>query len=437
MTAEHFPERIDVAIIGAGPAGLMAAEKLAAAGIRAHVFDTMPTPGRKFMVAGQGGLNITHTEPLAQFQTRYGVRAPQVAAWLQGFGPQQVREWCAGLGVPAVADPSGRMFTHDMRATPLLRAWLQRLDVGGVQLHTRWRWTGFAAPPQEWKGGVPLTFATPEGAVQVHARAALLALGGASWPRVGTDGAWVPIMEQLGVPVAPLRPTNCGFDVAAQGGREGDGWTPFFAEHFAGAPLKNVTLRFADSAGGSFERKGGFSITRSGVSGGLIFAASALLRDEIERSGSATFHLDLLPERSAAEVLAEVQHPRGRRSLSTHLKSRLGLEGVHTALLHEVLPPETLNDAPALAAAIKALPIVLRRPRPIQEAISSAGGVRLEALDDGLQCRAAPGLFCAGEMLDWEAPPGGYLLTACLASGAHAAQGMARVLGAGACTTLK
>ena len=425
MSTEHFPERIDAAIIGAGPAGLMAAEMLAAAGIAAHVFDTMPTPGRKFMVAGQGGLNITHTEPLEQFRTRYGARAPQVAAWLQGFGPQQVCDWSAGLGVPTMVGSSGRVFTHDMRAAPLLRAWLQRLHAQGARLHTRWRWTGFGAPPSEWKEGVPLVFATPEGDMRVHARSALLALGGASWPRVGTDGAWVPVLEQLGVPVAPLRPANCGFDAA---GRDGKGWTPFFAEHFAGAPLKNVVLRFADSLGAQFERKGEFVITGSGVGSGLIYAASALMRDEIERSGSATFQLDLLPDRSAAQVLEEVQRPRGRRSLSTHLKSRLGLQGVHTALLHEVLPPETLKDAPKLAAAIKALPIVLSRPRPVAEAISSAGGVRLETLDDGLQCRSAPGLFFAGEMLDWEAPTGGYLLTACLASGAHAARGMARAL---------
>lgn len=426
MNTETFPEHINAAIIGAGPAGLMAAEKLAAAGIAAHIFDTMPTAGRKFMVAGQGGLNVTHTEPFAQFCTRYGVRAPQVTQWLQEFGPQQVCDWSAGLGVPTMVGSSGRVFTHDMRAAPLLRAWLQRLHTQGARLHTRWRWMGFGMPPSEWKEGVPLVFATPDGEVQVHARCALLALGGASWPRVGTDGAWVPVMEQLGVPVAPLRPANCGFDAA---GREGKGWTPFFAEHFAGAPLKNVVLKFTDSLGAQFERKGEFVITGSGVGGGLIYAASALLRDEIERSGSATFQLDLLPDRSAAQVLDEVQRPRGRRSLSTHLKSRLGLQGVHTALLHEVLPPEALKDAAQLAAAIKALPIALSRPRPLAEAISSAGGVRLEALDDALQCRCAPGLFFAGEMLDWEAPTGGYLLTACFASGVRAARGMAQRLG--------
>ena len=427
MSTEHFPERIDAAIIGAGPAGLMAAEVLAAAGIRAHIFDAMPTPGRKFMVAGQGGLNVTHTEPFAQFCTRYGARAPQVTQWLQRFGPQQVCEWAAGLGVPTMVGSSGRVFTHDMRAAPLLRAWLRRLDAGGVQLHTRWRWTGFAGKPEEWGEGVPLLFATPDGEVQVHVRCALLALGGASWPRVGTDGAWVPVLERLDVPVAPLRPANCGFDAA---GRDGNGWTPFFAGKFAGAPLKNVVLHFTDSLGTHFERKGEFVITQSGVGGGLIYAASALMRDEIERSGRATFTLDLLPERSEQDVLDELQRGRGRKSLSTHLKSRFALQGVHTALLHEVLPPDTLKDAAQLAAALKALPIVLSRPRPVAEAISSAGGVRLEALDDDLQCCSAPGLFLAGEMLDWEAPTGGYLLTACFASGAHAARGMAARLGA-------
>lgn len=426
MSTEPLPERIDAAIVGAGPAGLMAAEKLAAAGVAVHIFDSMPTPGRKFLLAGKGGLNVTHTEPFEQFCTRYGERAPQVTGWLQAFGPQQVCDWSAGLGVPTMVGSSGRVFTHDMRAAPLLRAWLRRLDAQGARLHTRWRWTGFGAPPGEWKDGVLLVFATPEGEVQMHARVALLALGGASWPRVGTDGAWVPVMERLGVPVAPLRPANCGFDAA---GREGKGWTPFFAEHFAGAPLKNVVLRFTDSLGMQFERKGEFVITGSGVGGGLIYAASALMRDEIERSGSATFQLDLLPSRSAAQVLDEVQRPRGRRSLSTHLKGRLGLQGVHTALLHEVLPSEVLKDAAQLAAALKALPIALSRPRPVEEAISSAGGVRLEALDDALQCRSAPGLFFAGEMLDWEAPTGGYLLTACFASGVRAARGMAKRLG--------
>ncbi len=424
------PECLDAAIIGAGPAGLMAAEKLAAAGVRAHIFDAMPTPGRKFLLAGKGGLNLTHSEPFAQFCTRYGARAPHVTDWLQSFGPQQVCEWAAGLGAPTFVGSSGRVFPQGMRAAPLLRAWLRRLAAGGVQLHTRWRWMGFEGRPQEWPGSVPLTFATPQGTVRLRARCALLALGGASWPRVGTDGAWVPVLERAGVPVAPLRAANCGFDAAGQGGRDAKGWTPFFAEHFAGAPLKNVVLRFSGAAGNHFERRGEFVITKTGVGGGLIYAASALLRDEIERSGSATFTLDLLPDSDAENVLQALQRPRGRRSLSTHLKGSLGLQGVHTALLHEVLPAATFDDAAALAAAIKALPIALSGPRPVAEAISTAGGVRLEALDEALQCRSAPGLFVAGEMLDWEAPTGGYLLTACFASGVRAARGMAQRLSA-------
>ena len=270
--------------------------------------------------------------------------------------------------------------------------------------------------------------------------AALLALGGASWPRLGSDGAWAPWLAQAGAAVAPLLPANCGFDVAPRGAPvgatdvsapaagDGVGWSPYLAQRFAGQPLKNVVLRFADSQGRCFERRGEFVLTATGVEGSLVYAASALLRDEIARTGGATCTLNLLPDRSAAQVLAAVAHPRGSRSLSSHLKSRLGLAPVHTALLHELLTAEQLKDAAALAQAIQALPITLRAPRPVAEAISTAGGVRLSALTEDLELRTAPGLFCAGEMLDWEAPTGGYLLTACLASGVRAARGVLRRL---------
>ena len=433
----------------------MAAEVLSRAGVAVDVFDAMPSAGRKFLLAGKGGLNLTHSEALPAFVGRYGPAASTVGGWLRDFGPDQVRAWAAGLGVQTFVGSSGRVFPAEMKAAPLLRAWLHRLrqpDVPGaapVRFHMRHRWLGWQGAqdaPKTSENIAPnpcrtceeqvFLFDTPSGRVRWQARALLLALGGASWPRLGADGAWQGPLAQAGVAMAPLRPANCGFDAAgrsacgfqgagapgapaAAGSPPAPGWTPFFASRFAGHPLKNVALHF-----GPFQRRGEFVITATGVEGSLIYAASALLRDEIERAGQATFHLDLLPARSASDVQAAVAHPRGRRSLSSHLKSRLGLGGVHTALLHELLPPARLADPAALAQAIKALPITLTAPRPLAEAISTAGGVALPALTPGLQLRALPGVFCAGEMLDWEAPTGGYLLTACLASGARAAQGI-------------
>ena len=429
-------------IIGAGPAGLMAAEVLSSAGVAVDVFDAMPSVGRKFLLAGKGGLNLTHSERLPAFVGRYGEQAGAVADWLGDFGPEATRAWAAGLGVETFVGSSGRVFPAEMKAASLLRAWLQRLrhpPTGGapVRFHMRHRWIGWQTPDTIDSGaaGARQTCATgqflfdsPAGAVTVQPRAAVLALGGASWPRLGSDGAWVPWLEQAGADVAPLQAANCGFDVA---GRQGDGWTSFFSERFAGQPLKNVSIALVDGAGQRFERRGEFVLTVTGVEGSLIYAASAALRDEIARAGQATFTLNLLPGRTADEVHAAVAHPRGSRSLSSHLKSRLGLTAVHTALLHELLTPDELKDAAALARALQALPITLRAPRPVAEAISTAGGVRLSALTEDLELRAVPGVFCAGEMLDWEAPTGGYLLTACLASGVRAARGVLRHTGGG------
>jgi uncharacterized flavoprotein (TIGR03862 family) len=427
----------DTLIIGAGPAGLMAAEVLSRAGVAVDVFDAMPSVGRKFLLAGKGGLNLTHSEPLQTFVERYGDQSKTVAEWLHDFGPQAARDWAAGLGVDTFVGTSGRVFPAEMKAAPLLRAWLQRLRhpaPGGVpvRFHMRHRWVGWASnaamnsgadSESQSSAAGQFLFESPAGQVTVPARTAVLALGGASWPRLGSDGAWVPWLAQAGADVAPLAPANCGFDVA---GRTGDGWTPLLAERFAGQPLKNVSITFTDSLGQRFARRGEFVLTATGVEGSLIYAASAGLRDEIARAGSATFALNLLPARTAAEVLSAVSHPRGSRSLSSHLKSRLGLGGAQTALLYELLTPEELHDASALARAIQARPVTLRAPRPVAEAISTAGGVRLSALTDDLELHAAPGVFCAGEMLDWEAPTGGYLLTACLASGVRAAQGVLR-----------
>jgi uncharacterized flavoprotein (TIGR03862 family) len=396
-----------VCVIGAGPAGLMAAEVLSAAGVPVDVHDAMPSAGRKFLLAGKGGLNLTHSEPFDAFASRYGARRPQLEPLLRQFDAQALRDWAQGLGVATFVGTSGRVFPAEMKAAPLLRAWLHRLRAAGVRFHMRHRFVGWAAD------GAP-RFGTPAGEVAVAADAVILALGGASWPRLGSDGAWVPLLEERGVEVAPLAPANCGFDV--QGG-----WSEYFASRFAGQPFKSVVIRF-----GAFHRQGEFVATATGVEGSLVYAVSALLREEIRAHGSATFELDLLPARRAEQVLAEVAHPRGSRSLSSHLKSRLNLDGIKLALVHELLPKDALHDPARLAAAIKGLPVTVARPRPMEEAISTAGGVRFEALDDNQMLRAMPGVFCAGEMMDWEAPTGGYLLTACFATGRAAAQGVLR-----------
>ncbi|MDP9969145.1 putative flavoprotein (TIGR03862 family) [Variovorax paradoxus] len=405
-----------VAVIGGGPAGLMAAEVLSASGVQVHVYDAMPSVGRKFLLAGRGGLNLTHSEPFDVFMSRFGERRAQLEPMLARFGPQQVREWAAGLGVETFVGTSGRVFPTDMKAAPLLRAWLHRLRAAGVQFHMRHRWLGDAS-----LAAASLRFATPTGEALVKADAVVLALGGASWARLGSDGAWAPWLQARGIDVAPLLPANCGFD--------GAGWSEHFASRFAGQPFKSVAISFTDSQGRRFARKGEFVATATGIEGSLIYAASALLRDEIAAHGSATLLLDLLPDRSAEQVLAAVKHPRGARSLSSHLKSRLGLEGIKAGVLHEALGREAMQDPAQLAATIKAVTLRLVATRPIDEAISTAGGVRFEALDEGLMASAVPGVFVAGEMLDWEAPTGGYLLTASMASGAAAARGAIRQLG--------
>lgn len=399
-----------VAVIGGGPAGLMAAEILSGSGVQVHVYDAMPSVGRKFLLAGRGGLNLTHSEPFDVFMSRFGERRAQLEPMLARFGPQQVREWAAGLGIETFVGTSGRVFPTDMKAAPLLRAWLHRLRAAGVQFHMRHRWLGDAS-----LAAGSLRFATPAGEAIVKADAVVLALGGASWARLGSDGAWAPWLQERGIDVAPLLPANCGFD--------GAGWSEHFASRFAGQPFKSVAISFTDSQGRRFARKGEFVATAKGIEGSLIYAASALLRDEIAVHGSATLLLDLLPDRSAEQVLAAVKHPRGARSLSSHLKSRLGLEGIKAGVLHEALSREAMQDPAQLAATIKAVPLRLVATRPIDEAISTAGGVRFEALDERLMASAVPGVFVAGEMLDWEAPTGGYLLTASMASGAAAAHG--------------
>ena len=404
------PERKRVAVIGGGPAGLMAAEALRAAGVDVDVYDAMASVGRKFLLAGKGGLNLTHSEGFEPFLGRYAERSPQIEPLLRRFDGPALRAWAAALGVETFVGSSGRVFPSDLKAAPLLRAWLHRLRETGVRFHRRSRWLG-------WDAAGALRFAGPDGEFTVTADATVLALGGASWPQLGSNGAWVEVLAQRAVDVALLRPANCGFDV--------DGWTQVFSEQFAGHPVKPVALHFEGKSGRVFNRKGEFVVTSTGIEGSLIYAASSLLRDEVAEFGNATIHLDLLPDHNADFVAAEVSRPRGPRSLSTHLKSRLGIEGLKASLLHEVLSKAHYNDPAALAAALKRLPLTLVRPRPLAEAISTAGGVRFEGLDERLMLHALPGVFCAGEMLDWEAPTGGYLLTASMASGLVAGESAA------------
>ncbi len=419
----------NVVVVGAGPAGLMAAEVLSGAGVAVKLFDAMPSIGRKFLLAGKGGLNLTHSEPADLFASRYGQRRHQIEALFKSFDPASVRAWAASLGIETFVGSSGRVFPKDMKAAPLLRAWLTRLrhpEKGpAVQFFMRHRWTGWHQPAPETDADADgqatsptcLDFDTPHGPIQVQADAVMLALGGGSWSRLGSTGAWVPWLQAKGVAVASLLPANCGFDVQ-------NGWSAHFVSRFAGQPFKSVAIEFTNAQGIKFARKGEFVATASGVEGSLIYAASRLLRDQIMAHGTATFHLDMLPDMPPERVLAEVQHPRGSRSLSSHLKSRLHIDGIKAAMLHELLSKAQMHDSVQLANAIKCLPITLSAARPLDEAISSAGGVLFEGMTEQLMLEPLPGVFCAGEMLDWEAPTGGYLLTACLASGVGAAQGV-------------
>lgn len=433
-----------VAVIGAGPAGLMAAEAIAGAGVAVEVFDAMPSAGRKFLLAGRGGLNLTHSEPLEPFIDRYRGRVAAIGPLVEAFDPDALRSWVHSLGIDTFVGSSGRVFPSEMKAAPLLRAWLHRLRAAGVRFRMRHRWTGWVEPalcsgpgldanhaprPDCTADGVlalpRLRFETPDGPIIVAAHAIVLALGGASWARLGSDGAWVGSLQQLGVPVAPLRPANSGFDLGTLPGREDNGWSAHFVTRFAGQPLKTVAAR----AGNADWRTGDFIITDTGIEGSLVYTWSADLRDAIETEGMAVLDVDLAPGRSLERLRTDLARPRGGRSLVNHLRARAGLDSIRTGLLREVLGPQAFGDIAAdpdrLAAAIKALPLPLVRPRPIDEAISTAGGVGFEALDPQLMVRNRPGLFCAGEMLDWEAPTGGYLLTACFASGRAAGLGAA------------
>ena len=405
MTDLTPPSSPSVAIIGGGPAGLMAAEVLSQAGIKVELFDAMPSVGRKFLLAGVGGMNITHSEPYPAFLSRYAERAPEIDPLLRNFDAAALCEWVHGLGIETFVGSSGRVFPNDMKAAPLLRAWLKRLREGGVTIHTRHRWLG-------WDASGSLRIAHPQGELLIRPAATLLALGGASWARLGSDGAWMPLLKQHGIETRVLQPANCGFEVAA--------WSDLLRGKFAGAPLKNIAMAVEDQP----PRLGECVLTENGVEGSLVYALSARIRERINLQGSATVWIDLLPGRNLDDVQRALSKPRGSRSMSRHLQGQLGLDGVKAALLRELADREAFDDPARLARCIKALPLTLIKPRPIDEAISTAGGVAFEAMDERLMLRQLPGVFCAGEMLDWEAPTGGYLLTACFASGRAAALGM-------------
>jgi uncharacterized flavoprotein (TIGR03862 family) len=396
-----------IAIIGGGPAGLMAAEVLSEHGVKIDVYDSMPSLGRKFLMAGKSGLNLTHSESFEQFVSRYGNRSKEIERWLKEFTPDNLREWARGLGVETFVGTSGRVFPKEMKASPLLRAWLKRLDEAGVNFHLRHKWIG-------WSEDKSLIFETPDGIKNIKADAVILALGGGSWSRLGSDGAWVKWLSQAGVKVETLKPSNCGFDVA---------WSPHFREKFNGHPIKSVILSFK-----SFRQQGEFIVTKEGVEGSVIYAASALIRDTIETKGNAVISLDLSPDRSHEWLVEKLSKPRGSRSMSSHLEKTVGIKGVKAGLLYEFVSKEDFANIEKIASSIKQLSIPFIAPRPLDEAISTAGGVTFESLDENLMLHELRGVFCAGEMLDWEAPTGGYLLTACFASGRVAGQGVLKWL---------
>ena len=395
-------------VIGGGPAGLMAAEVLAERGNAVALYDSMPSPGRKFLLAGKGGLNLTHSESMGSFIPRYGARAGLFQSLLTEFGPADLRNWSKVLGIDTFVGSSGKVFPDGMKAAPLLRAWLRRLKSQGVTIHVRHRWLGWT------EDGSALRFASPAGITEVKAETTVLALGGASWPHLGSDGSWADLLAARSIHAEPMKPANCGFDL---------GWSPRFAERFAGQRLETVQLSYEGR-----NVRGELTLTETGIEGGCVYALSGALRDDIAVQGIAMAVLDLMPDWTEERVLAALSKPRGSRSQATFLKRVLPLSPPALGLLRELLPKEVLDNPVLLAAEIKALPLPLLAARPLAEAISTAGGVRFEDLDEYLMLKALPGVFVAGEMLDWEAPTGGYLLTGSFATGRKAGLGAAKWL---------
>lgn len=398
----------DVIIVGAGPAGLFAAEHLSAGGFKVGLFDAKPSVGRKFLLAGVGGLNLTHSEALSDFVGRYQPCPALLQQALHDFPPQALRDWAQSLGISTFIGSSGRVFPQDMKAAPLLRAWLHRLRQQQVQIQVRHRWQGWAADGS-------LIFDSEQGRKTYRSRAVLLALGGGSWPKLGSDGQWQHLLAARGIALQPLKPANSGFDLA---------WSDYLQQHYAGQPLKNIGLSVEDLQGNLHYRQGEAVFSEQGLEGSLIYALSALIRSQLEQQGSAWIAMDLLPQTDLPRLIQQLNRPRGKMSFSKYLKQTTGLSGVKAALLQQNLPAEIRAQPEALAQRIKALPLQVLRPRPLAEAISSAGGVCWSGLDAGLMLTSQPGLFIAGEMLDWEAPTGGYLLNGCFATGRAAAQGI-------------
>lgn len=397
-----------VAIIGAGPAGLIAAQTLVEAGWKVDIYDRMPTPARKFLMAGRGGLNLTHSEPLETFLLRYGKAAEWLTPAIQAFPPDALRAWCKALGHETFVGSSGRVFPQEFKASPLLRAWVRYLAQRGVTFHFHQQWMGWNDKNQ------PLVMDANQSIIALDVSATLLALGGASWPRLGADGGWVAIFEQAKIAVSRLRPANCGFAV---------NWSPRLRQRCAGQPIKSMRAMFATHV-----VRGEAMITDAGIEGGAIYALSSVLRDAIEEHGLATLRLDLRPELSLEQLTAKLQTPQGRQSRSTYLRKAAGLSPVALSLVAEALHrnPNTGNSPQALAGLTKSLPLTLTAPFGLERSISTAGGVSRDELCDDYMLRKRPGTFVAGEMLDWEAPTGGYLLQASFSTGVAAARGIMR-----------
>jgi uncharacterized flavoprotein (TIGR03862 family) len=404
-----------IIVIGGGPAGLMAAEVARAAGREVHLYDRMGSVGRKILIAGKGGLNLTHSESTTDFRRRYAESSAEVGRWLDGFDAAQLRQWAASLGVETVVGSSGRVFPANFKAAPLLRGWVRRLRRQGVVFHLHHRWLG-------WHEDGSLRFAGPDGDISVPAAATVLALGGGSWARLGSDGRWTGCLAERGIDIVPLSASNCGFELA---------WSEHFQARFAGQPLKAVALALDDGTGSCHFERGEFLLTDYGIEGALVYALSGRMRRAIQHTGRARLKLDLFPERSQQHLAQALARPRGKRSFGEFLRRSIGLKGVRAGVLRECCPSASELSAEDLAACLKALPLTVTAMRPIDEAISTAGGIDLRELNRQLMLEKLPGVFCAGEMLDWDAPTGGYLLTACFASGKLAGLGAAEWIKAG------